>query len=101
MCSIPTDVLHGVVADQLQISQKGKKCLALHFLDYSYESGLSVNELVGGVFAFTLSEWAIKVSEQRDSRMSVSMHSVLHVCLLGSGGLVMMLWDVLQLWRYL
>lgn len=26
VCSIPTDVLHGVVADQLQISQKGKKC---------------------------------------------------------------------------
>lgn len=35
-----------------------------------------MNELVGGVFAFTLSEWAIKVSEQRDSRVSVTMHSV-------------------------
>lgn len=35
-----------------------------------------MNELVGGVFAFTLSEWVIKVSEQRDSRVSVTMHSV-------------------------
>lgn len=35
-----------------------------------------MNELVGGVFAFTLSEWAIKISEQRDSRVSVTMHSV-------------------------
>lgn len=34
-----------------------------------------MNELVGGVFAFTLSEWVIKVSEQRDSRVSVTMHS--------------------------
>lgn len=39
-----------------------------------------MNELVGGVFAFTLSEWVIKVSEQRDSRVSVTMHSV-NVCM--------------------
>lgn len=35
-----------------------------------------MNEFVEGVFAFTLSEWAIKVSEQQDSRVSVTMHSV-------------------------
>lgn len=35
-----------------------------------------MNELVGGVLTFTLSEWAIKVSKQRDSRVSVTMHSV-------------------------